>query len=128
MKKDLQIFYLGLFGFTLVLCALHYYIIHLFLSEKTLFFPIWVIYLFNITLVAIVYSIIRFKDNKGKMNAFSLFLLLTLVKMALAIVFFLPLFTGKTEDTTIEVFNFFIPYFFFLVFEIFSLNKFLKNQ
>lgn len=128
MKKDLKNFYLGLLGFTIVLCAAHYYIIYLFFSETPLYFPIWSIYLFNITLVAIVYTFIRLKDNKGKMNSFTLFLMLTMIKMALAIIFLLPLFSGKPEDTTLEVFNFFIPYFFFLSLEIFSLNNFLQNQ
>ena len=128
MNKDIRNFFIGLFGFTIVLIAVHYYIIYLFFSETTLYFPIWTIYFFNFTLVGIVYTIIRLKDNKGKMNALSLFLLLTLVKMALAVIFLLPLFSGKSNDSTLEVFNFFIPYFFFLSFEIFSLNSFLKNQ
>lgn len=128
MKKDFQNFFIGLIGFTVFLYAVHYYITYLFFSETTLYFPIWTIYLFNFLLVAIVYSIIRFKDNKGKMNAFTLFLLLTFAKMGLAIVFLLPIFTGTIEDKTIEVMNFFIPYFFFLSFEVFSLYSFLKNQ
>ncbi len=128
MKKDLQNFFLGLFGFTGVLFAVHYYIDFLFFSERTLYFPIWSIYLFNFILVAIFYSIIRLKDNKGKMNAFTLFLLLTFVKMGLAIVFLLPLFSGKSEEITIEIMNFFIPYFFYLSFETYSLYNFLKKQ
>jgi hypothetical protein len=128
MLKDIRNFFIGLLGFTAVLAATHYYIISLFFSETTLYFPIWTIYLFNFTLVGIVYAIIRIKNNKGKLNAFSLFLLLTLVKMVLAVIFLLPLFSGRSNDSTLEVFNFFIPYFFFLTFEIISLNNFLKNQ
>jgi len=128
MKKDLQNFFLGLVSFTAVLIVVHYYIDFLFFSEKNLYFPIWSIYLFNFILVAIFYSMIRLKDNKGKMSAFTLFLLLTFVKMGLAIVFLLPLFTGKSEEITIEIMNFFIPYFFFLSFETFSLYSFLKRQ
>ncbi len=128
MKKDFQNFFITLIGFTVVLYAAHYYIIHIFFLEKTLYFPIWTIYLFNFTLVAIVYGIIRLKNNYGKMNAFTLFLLLTIVKMGLAIVFLLPVFTGKSEEKTIEVMNFFIPYFFYLTFEIYSIYNFLKNQ
>ena len=127
MIKDIRNFFIGLFGFTAVLIAAHYYIIFLFFSETTLYFPVWTIYLFNFILVGIVYTIIRFKENKGKLNAFSLFLMLTLVKMALAVVFLLPLFSGRSDDSTLEVFNFFIPYFFDLSFEIISLNNFLKN-
>lgn len=128
MIKDIRNFFIGLLAFTAVLAAAHYYIIYLFFSETTLYFPIWTIYLFNFLLVGIVYTIIRLKNNKGKLNAFSLFLLLTSVKMILAVIFLLPLFSGRSNDTTLEVFNFFIPYFFFLSFEIISLNNFLKNQ
>ena len=127
MTKDIRNFFIGLIGFTAVLVGAHYYIIFLFFSDTTLYFPLWTIYLFNFTLVGIVYTIIRLKENKGKLNAFSLFLLLTLVKMALAVVFLLPLFSGRSDDSTLEVFNFFIPYFFYLSFEIISLNNFLKN-
>ena len=128
MKKDFLNFFITLFGITAVLIGIHYYIAHLFFSEANLYFPIWTIYLFNFTLVTIVYSIIRFKDNKGKMNAFMLFLLLTMLKMGLAIVFLLPLFSGRSEEKTIEVMNFFIPYFIYLSFEIYSIYNFLKNQ
>jgi len=128
MKKDFLNFFSTLFGFTAILIGVHYYVAHLFFSEANFYFPIWSIYLFNFSLVAIVYSIIRVKDNKGKMNSFTLFLMLTMIKMGLAIVFLFPLFTGKSEEKTIEVMNFFIPYFIYLSFEIYSIYHFLKNQ
>jgi len=47
--------------------------------------------------------------------------------MALALVFLIPLFIGKSAHSKIEVINFFVPYFLFLAFEIVQLSKFLKN-
>jgi hypothetical protein len=79
-------------------------------------------------LVFLVYTIITYKNKKGSKNMYQLFLGLTTLKMILAIVFLLPLFLGKSDHAQLEVINFFIPYFLFLGFEIFSLNKFLQKN
>lgn len=121
-------FILKLFAFSALLAGIHYYIFYIFFSEILLYLPLWVIYLFNAALVLIVYVVISYQVSKGNENSYRLFLLLTLAKMALAIVFLLPLFAGKSSNAVIEVINFFIPYFLFLAFEIFSLNKFFTNQ
>ena len=128
MNKEVQNFILKLVGFTIVLFAVHYYIFFNFFSEIGLYLPIWSIYAFNAVLVLAVFSIIRYKVSNGSEKAYNIFLILTIVKMALAIVFLLPLFAGKSEHTVTEVINFFIPYFFFLGFEIMMLNNFFKNQ
>jgi len=128
MNKDYLNFLLKLMGFAGVLLAVHYYIFYNFFSEIELYLPLWGIYAFNTVLVLIVYSIINYKVSAGSDKALSLFLSLTLVKMVLAIVFLLPLFAGKSENIKTEVFNFFIPYFLFLMFEIYLLDKFFKNQ
>ena len=117
-----------LLGFTLLLCAIHYYIFINFFSEVVLYLPLWGIYLFNALLVLIVYTLMKHKVSKGNSKTYSTFLLLMLGKMALAIIFLLPLFVGKSEHPRIEVINFFIPYFLFLSFEIMTLYKFLRNQ
>jgi hypothetical protein len=128
MFKDTFQFALKLLGFTLLLAAVHYYIFGIFFSEISLYLPLWAIYLFNAVLVLIVFAIVNYKVSKADAKIYNTFLVLTMVKMALAIVFLLPLFAGKSEHARIEVFNFFIPYFCFLAFEILMLNKFLKNQ
>ena len=128
MNKETQGFILKLIALTGLLCAVHYYIFLTFFSEMDLYFPIWSIYAFNCVLVLIVYGIINYNVSKGSEKAYQLFLILTMIKMALIIVFLLPLFTGKSEHKQTEVINFFVPYFFFLAFEIFSLNKFLQKS
>ncbi len=128
MNKDLFAFFLRLVAFTGLLFAIHYYIFATFFSEIQLYFPLWTIYTFNAILVFIVYAIINYQFLKGNKKTYNLFLISTLVKMVLAIVFLLPLFFGKSTNSKIEVVNFFIPYFLFLAFEIFSLNNFFKNQ
>ncbi|MFT4699105.1 MAG: hypothetical protein ACI9SJ_002267 [Flavobacteriaceae bacterium] len=128
MKKELNSFIFQLLALSAILTGVHYYIFHIFFSEINLFLPLWSIYLFNIVLVIAVFGIIFYKTSKGGQSSYTIFLVSTLIKMALAIVFLLPLFVGKSENSVTEVINFFIPYFIFLAFEIYSLNKFFKNQ
>ena len=127
MLKTTLNFALKLLGFSLLLCAIHYYIFFNFFSEIDLYLPIWGIYLFNLVLVLIVFAIINHKAATDESKIYNTFLILTISKMALAIVFLLPLFTGKSENATAEVINFFIAYFLFLAFEIKMLDKFLKG-
>jgi hypothetical protein len=128
MSKDVLMFFLKLAAFTGLLWAVHFYIFITFFSEIALYFPLWSIYLFNAILVFAVYAFVNYKAAKGSEKIYNLFLTLTIVKMALAIVFLLPVFAGKALSPRVEVINFFIPYFVFLGFEIFSLSEFFKKQ
>jgi hypothetical protein len=127
MIKDIFSFTLKLFLYTLLLFVIHYYVLNQ-IFEGSLFFPIWVIYVFNSVLVLLVYITINYLNKQKSNKVFQYFLGLTALKMILAIVFLLPLFMGKSNHSQIEIFNFFIPYFLFLGFEIFSLNKFLQKS
>lgn len=128
MKNDFLYFLLKWFGFSSILFLVHYYIQMNFLMEEDLYFPLWSIYAFNAGLVLLVYLIIVFQAARGNTKTYNLFLLLTVSKMVLAIVFLSPLFADKSANTVLDTTNFFIPYFFFLVFEIFQLNKFFKAR
>lgn len=128
MNKGKLNFLVGLLIFTGILYVVHYSIFYYFFSEITLYIPIWSIYCFNSVVVLIVYSIIKNKTKKESKKGYNAFLLLTFIKMILAIVFLLPLFSGESTNTKTEVINFFIPYFFFLTFEILAINKLLKSQ
>tara|TARA_B110000977_G_scaffold129601_1_gene165273 strand:- start:2690 stop:3085 length:396 start_codon:yes stop_codon:yes gene_type:complete len=127
MLKDIVNFSLKLLGFSLLLCAIHYYIYSNFYSDAALYLPIWGIYVFNFVLVLAVYALMNHKAATDESKVYNTFLILTIAKMALAIVFLLPLFVGKSENSTIEVINFFVAYFLFLGFEIKMLDKFLKD-
>ena len=127
MTKGTLGFIARLLIFAIVLFGIHFYILSQFF-EGELHFPLWTIYAFNAVLVFIVYSVLRFKAGQGSNKMYQLFLALTITKMVLAIVFLLPLFFGKSEHSQLEVINFFIPYFLFLGFEIFNLNKFLQKS
>lgn len=126
MDKSIVNFVLKLFGLSVILFAIHYYILKQF-SDVKLLIPLWLIYTFNAILVFIVYSVINFYSKKKDKDLLKYFLVLTFIKMVLIIILLLPLFLKKTDHTQLEVFNFFIPYFLFLGFEIYSLNKFLQK-
>ena len=113
MKKEFNSFIFQLLAISVILTGIHYYIFYVVFSEINLSLPIWSIYLFNIVLVIAVFGIIFYKTSKGSQNSYTIFLISTLIKMSLAIVFLLPLFTGKSENSVTEVINFFIPYFIF---------------
>jgi len=128
INKELGNFTLKLIGFAVLLWGTHYYIFINFFSEVSLYLPLWSIYTFNVIAVFMVYTIINYKVSEGSKKVYRLFLMLTITKMVLAIVFLLPLFGGKSTVPITEAINFFIPYFAFLIYEIIALNKFLKNQ
>ena len=121
---SIQGFLLKLGAFSLVLFGIHFYLLNQFF-EGELYFPIWSIYLFNIILVLAVYLILYYQTKKGSKKIYFTFMALTILKMALAVVFLSPLFFEKAEHSQLEIGNFFVVYFLFLTFEIFSINKFL---
>ena len=114
--------------FSLLLFGAHYYILYNFASGKDFYFPLWSIYLFNSVSALCIYFAVKMQFARNIEKTYQLFLGLTLLKMFLAIIFLLPLFLGKSDYKKWEAFNFFIPYFLFLIFEILSLNIFFKNQ
>ena len=126
MSKSILNFLLKLLVLSIVLFAIHYYILVQFFDVKLLL-PLWLIYAFNAILVFIVISVIKFYSKNKDKDLLKYFLGLSFIKMVLVIILLLPLFLKKSDHTQLEVFNFFIPYFLFLAFEIFSLNKFLQK-
>lgn len=114
--------------FTLILFGVHTYLLSHFAEDRTFFFPIWQIYVFHFIITTALYSVINYKYSKGKTDIFNTFMLSTFLKMVLAILFLLPLLLSDIENKQPDVFNFFIPYFLYLFFEVFSLTKFLNKQ
>ena len=120
-------FIVQLIFISLVLFGVHSYLAHYFLHTTALFFPLWHIYLFHFFVTIILFSVLNYKYKSGQKNIFNLFMGLTLLKMILAILFLLPLLFSDFENKQADVFNFFIPYFLFLTFEILSVLRILKS-
>ena len=117
-------------AFSLLLYGIHSYLNYHFVDDGITFFPLWHIYLFQILTVLIIFILINYRDSIGKTEVFNTFILGMLLKMILSMVFLLPWILSKPENKGVDLANFFIPYFLFLAFEVFSVTKFLqkKNQ
>lgn len=126
-KKRQGIFLLQLIAVTAILYGIHSYLLYHFAKEITFFFPVWQIYAFHVVITLLFYSIINYRYSTGKKEIFNLFMILTFLKMFLAILFLLPLLLSDFENKQPDVFNFFIPYFLFLFFEVFSITRFLQR-
>lgn len=112
---------------TIVLYGIHSYMLAYFGGDLKLFFPIWQIYVFHFAITTLLYTIINYRYSIGKTEIFNIFMGSTFVKMILAILFLLPLLLSDFESKQPDVFNFFIPYFIYLFFEVFSITKFLQK-
>ena len=113
---------------TLVLLGIHAYLLSHFAKNSNYLIPIWQIYMFHFTVTTLLYSVINFQYSRGKTEIFNLFMGFTFLKMILAIVFLLPVLLSDIEKKQPDIFNFFIPYFFYLFFEVYSITRFLQNK
>ena len=127
-KKRQVEFLLQLIGVSALLFAAHSYLLYHFAKEVTLFFPLWQIYTFHLIITLVLYTIINYRFSLGKKDVFNLFMVMTFFKMVLAILFLLPLILSNVENMQPDIFNFFIPYFLYLFFEVFTLTKFLQKS
>ncbi|HUH28947.1 hypothetical protein [Gelidibacter sp.] len=112
---------------SLVLYGMHSYLLTYFGSELKLFFPVWQIYVFHFSVTTLLYTAVNYKFSTGKTDIFVLFMGSTFVKMFLAILFLLPIILSDFEKKQPDIFNFFIPYFIYLAFEVYSITKFLQK-
>ncbi len=112
---------------TALIFGLHSYLLHYLAKDVDFFFPVWHIYLFHFVVTLIFYTIINYLFSIGKKEIFNLFMVMTFVKMILAILFLLPLLLSEFEKKQPDVFNFFILYFLYLFIEVFAITRFLKK-
>lgn len=125
-KKRQLSFLLKLGLLTLVLGSMHLYLFHSFFSQP-LFFPIWQVYAFHFCTVLIIYTVLNYKYANKTTVVFNYFMIGTLLKMIIAFLFLLPLLLSDFQSKKPDVVNFFIPYFVFLAFEVYSVTFFLNK-
>ena len=113
---------------TIVLYAINSYLLYYLAKDVKLFFPVFHIYIFHFLVTTVFYTIINYRFSKGKKDIFNLFMGSTFVKMGLAILFLLPLILSYFEKKQPDVFNFFIPYFLYLFFEVIFITKLLNEK
>ena len=127
-KKRQVAFLLQLTVVSLILFSTHSYLLHYFANQVIFFFPLWQVYIFLFVITFLLYAVINNKFSNGKTQIFNLFMVSTFLKMILAIIFLFPLLMSNQENKQPDVFNFFIPYFLYLFFEIYSLTTFLQKK
>lgn len=125
-KRELS-FLLKLGLFTLIVAGTHIYLFNSLFAEVAVYFPLWQIYAFHFLTVLLIYTVVNYKFSNGSNNIFNLFMGGTFVKMVLAFLFLLPLLLSDLESKKPDVMNFFLPYFIFLAFEIYSIIFFLNK-
>ncbi len=126
-KKRETNFLIQLLSLSALLFGIHFYLNFHFANNVDLFFPLWHIYVFHIITIIIIYTLINYRDSIGKTEVFNAFILGMLLKMILALVFLLPWILSKPEQKGVDLANFFIPYFLFLTFEVYSVVKILQK-
>jgi hypothetical protein len=114
--------------FSLILFGIHSYLVSYLTTDIALFFPLWQIYMFHFVITSILYTIINYKYSNGKTDIFNTFMVITFLKMTVSILFLLPLLLYDFENKQPDVFNFFIPYFLYLFFEVYSVTQFLQKK
>lgn len=127
-KKRQVTFIIQLIVVSAILFGVHSYLLHYFAGDTNFFFPIWQVYLFHIIVTFLLFTVINYKYSKGSTQIFNTFMVSTFLKMILAILFLLPLLLSDFENKQSDVFNFFIPYFLFLFFEVYTLTAFLSKS
>lgn len=126
--KKIKVFAIQLAVFSAFLFGIHSYIFMHIGSEMTIILPLWQIYIFLTAIVFIIYAWILYQYTKGKTEVFNYFMIGTMAKMILAMIFLLPVFLSDMESKRPDVFNFFIPYFIFLALEVFLITKLLNQK
>jgi signal transduction histidine kinase len=124
-----QISFVGLLSaITVILLGLHYYIYYYFAASIDLKIPLWTVYAFHFIAVLLIYSFINYRHTSGKTDVFNVFMILTFLKMILAVVFLLPVLLSSLENKVPDVLNFFFPYFIYLGLEVWTVTNFLKEK
>ena len=121
-------FIIKLFLLTGILFFIHFYILEYLVKSISFFHPLWLIYFVHFFLVYVVYGILSYLFFKGKKEVFNTFIVCTMLKMVLIIVFLLPVILSELKSKIPDVLNFFLPYFVFLSFEVFYITKLLKKK
>ena len=127
-KKHQTEFSVQLIALSLVLFSSHTYLCFHLASEILFFFPLWHIYVFHVVAILTIYTLINYRASIGKNELFNLFMLGMILKTVLTLIFLFPWLLSKPKQQGFDLANFFIPYFIFLIFEVYSVTKLLQKK
>jgi len=116
--KQLLLNFLKWFSlFTAILFLAQYLITSNFLDQIKFYYSVPALYSFHVLATLGVYLIVLWVQQNFKEYTGFAFMGASLLKMLAAVLFLLPMLLAKLPDALENVFAFFIPYFFYLVFE-----------
>lgn len=127
MKEKLLAFLKVLVPFAFILGLFQYLIID-YLVEVELYYSIFSIYTFHILVTFLIYfALVFIHENFEDKTGFA-FMALSLFKMLAAIIFLLPMMLAEVEAPFGSLVSFFVPYFFFLIFETIYVVKLINSK
>lgn len=91
-------------------------------------YSVWSIYAFNIIATFLVYLFLIFVNNNFDTYTGFAFLGASLFRMMAAIVFLIPLIRSDVKNPIIDLSTFFVPYFLFLLFEVYFTIRLLNKR
>ena len=116
---------------TLFFGSIFLYCLHVGINDKLFLLDsglIFYIYIFNYSSVLFFLIFLKVNFMYKFVNSLGLFVVLTMMKMSSAVIFFLYFKSFENYNIQQMVYNFFPIYFLFLVFEVKSLKNFLNNN
>lgn len=115
-----------LFSATIGLFLIQHFAIRELAKSYTFFYPVWSIYLFHFLVTLGVFTILYFLGKHVPQYIGFSFIGLILFKMIVSIAFLLPLIRMKEVSKIPDFISFFIPYFIYLILEIYLTMKILN--
>lgn len=126
MQKSLLNAYKQTLLFGLIILAIHFALDYFF--QILSYYSLISIYTFHILAALAVLAIIHLVYVKSKDHTGFAFMGTSLLKMLAAVLFLLPGFLSENKPAFINIMNFFVPYFIFLVFETLLVVKLINRK
>lgn len=127
MKLSLLYFFKRFLPFSIILILTHFFVLHFSLKNYSFFYSIYTIYLFHIVTTAIVCLILIYLNKIFPEKVGFSFMALSVLKMLVTVLFLVPLIRIDKVQKLPDIIAFFVPYFFFLTFELTFIIKLLNE-
>jgi len=128
MKQQLLNFLKWFSLLTAILFVSQYLIMAKYLSNVDFYYGVSAIYSFHVLATLIIYLILLWVHNNFKDNTGFAFMGASLLKMLAAVLFLLPMILERSPDALENVFAFFVPYFFYLIFETLQAVRLINSK
>ena len=114
--------------FSIVLFATQFFVMQSLSENFTFFYSTWSIYVFNILATFIVYLLLIYINKNFSTYTGFTFLGTSLFRMMAAVVFLIPFIKSDIKNPIVDVSAFFVPYFLFLLFEVYFTIRLINKD